>query len=611
LTKRLMLVFAILLVVTLGWPASQAQNQTSQLPTGRLNNNPKPFDKFAAPVSAPIAFLFSSRGQAMLQASPHPLAPSLLKVGGVESTGTLPTAPSPGVLPAPRQNQSGVPTGVVPRFPGTTTCGSATGNLFNLEPFLGTPPAPATVPQNEETVDAIVGGGVSGADLVVGGANDYRGFFGALGSSITGYYVQRSGTCAPTFEGGAPTLPDPLHAGAILFGGGDPVVRADAARGAVFEADLRFNFVSGGTTAITVQRTTVANLNNTVNCPGGTQNTGAAARTCWPTGVVVNPLPLTFAAFFNDKPHMTVDGRPFGIGAGNVYVTWTEFDFFTSFSRILMAVCTNSLSACSAATVISDNDLATQFSHVSVRPDGGVTVTYENFGFFPSVQIKYVSCTPAAAPSTPSCAPPTLVTTETQPLIFAGSQDFRVATYAKHDHRTNGATTETFVAWERCHVFFFPFLFGCPKSEIRMTESNNGGVSWSAPTTVDASLGDQFFVWISAERTSGTVNIAYYSAEGDSFSHKIQTKLAQINPGGVFPEPITGRVLVTSVLDDPAADPFLGDFFFGDYIGVVGVNNATNTARRAYIHFTGNEFFGSYGGVGHAEQNNQLSRFDY
>jgi hypothetical protein len=662
--KRWIPVIVMLIVGTLCSTAFQAQDETAENVPGlesRHPVNPKPFDKFRAPVSGTIAFLFSERGKAMLRASPHPLAPFLLKLGGEQSTatgvapsaGTLPGAPD--VLPSYRPRPTGIPQGIMPSSPLTVNsgCGTAFGTRFNREPAAGTLFNPIPLPQNEETIDAVVGGGLTGADLVVEGANDYRGIFGpsvAFGGSLTGYYVHRSGTnCAPQFEGGAPSVPDPFG-GSDLLGFGDPVVAIDpSTRGTVFEADVRFN---EDATVIAVQRTTKANLINasTTVCPDGTHNTDAAARACWPTGVVLNPLPTlalpdgTQLLYLNDKPHMTVDGRASGTGAGNVYVTATEFDFLTGAefglgiptpSRIWLASCTNALTSCSSPTLISGSDLGTQFSHVSVRPDGIVTVSYADFIPTSStsfkVDIKFVTCNPASAPATPSCSPPRLVATETNPLsgdsTALSSQDFRVPTYPKHDHRINGANIETFMVWDRCHVNPYtvvvtsPPTYVCPKSEIRMAESVNptGATSgtWSTPATIDAAAPkDQFFSWIKTERTTNTVSIAYYTAEADYFSHRVAVKLAQILPLGTAPELPAPATILTSQTNDPAADPVLAGTFFGDYIGVVGVAATVNATavHRAYVGFTYNvsDRSGAYAGpTSHAEQNNHVSRFDY
>ena len=153
----------------------------------------------------------------------HPATRALEKAFGLEP------APSPGNLsPGPRP---------LPKAPGlspgppASICNTQTGNKFNLEPPGGSPGLNFVMPQDETPVDFIPGGGASGADLVVGGANDYRGIFegfvsstpGTWGFSGTGYYVHRSGgqnDCSTAFEGGLPHLVDSF--GFVEYGGGRP-----------------------------------------------------------------------------------------------------------------------------------------------------------------------------------------------------------------------------------------------------------------------------------------------------------------------------------------------------------------------------------------------------
>ena len=649
--RRWIPVIVMLIVGTLCSTAFQAQDETTEsLPGSQLRRpvNPKPFDKFKAPISGTIASILSDTGKVMFQNSPHPGIQTLLRMAGIKTTSTAAPAPLairrfPSPIPHAAFRQPEFPLGIAPRLSAVNTgCGTSSfGARFNLETAGGTKPLTFAVPQNEESIDAVVGGGISG-DLVVEGANDYRGAFGPfgpLGGSLTGYYVHTNSTtsttnplCFPQFEGGAPVIFDAF--GAPLYGMGDPVVAIDhTTRGSVYEADLRLN---QDVTAITVVGTTTANLNNTAVCPNGTHS-DAQASTCWPGGVVVNPLPFEILpdgltpAYLNDKPHMTVDQRSAGTGAGNVYITGTEFDSFVneffeinSFSRIWLVSCTNNLSTCSSPTIVSGPDLDTQFSHVAVRPDGVVTVSYEEFDLANlAIDIRFVKCAPAAAPATPSCSPPTLVFSEPNGIGLGNelaSNRFRIFTYAKHDHRLNGGNIETFMVWDRCRVpisslsIFGVAFFACPKADVVMSESVNGGSFTTPPTPVDTAAKDQFFPWIKAD-PFGTVNIAYYTAEGDSFSHRIQVKLAQIIPGGTFPETVSGRTILTATPDDPAADPFESVLsesgFFGDYIGVVGVSNAGNTAHSAYVGFTYNVNSGLYGGFLHTEQNNYVSRFDY
>src|SRR6202035_1770885 len=79
------------------------------------------------------------------------------------------------------------------------------------------------VPQMNPSVDFIPGGGVNGADLVIGRAWDMRGRFNdyevpvsvppipvpnAWGYGQSAYYVHRSGQgCSPDFEGALPSIP--------------------------------------------------------------------------------------------------------------------------------------------------------------------------------------------------------------------------------------------------------------------------------------------------------------------------------------------------------------------------------------------------------------------
>ena len=143
--------------------------------------NPKPFQNFVVSPSAPVRFLLSDTGKQLLRQSANPKARELLKALGEDvSAATAPSTPAVSLLlqpPPPGRGPRPADPGVV-----SAICPPTVGCNFNLEPFT------SFLPQNEETVDLILSG-ASGNDLVVEGSNDYRGFFGGLGSSVTGYYV--------------------------------------------------------------------------------------------------------------------------------------------------------------------------------------------------------------------------------------------------------------------------------------------------------------------------------------------------------------------------------------------------------------------------------------
>jgi hypothetical protein len=489
----------------------------------------------------------------------------------------------------------------------TSLCGPV-GTRFNLEADAGTPPAPFPAPQQEESLDALASAGIAGADLVVEGSLDYRGAYGALAGSQFAYYVHRLGNdCTPQYEGGMPSVPDPLVPGNTLIASGNGVVRRDAVRGAFFLADRQGG---AGTAAIVVERTTVANLISATVCPDGT-HTDAQAHVCWPTAAVLNP----HTSLVEDKPHMAVDERASGIGAGNVYVTATEFSLANrAKSQIWLAVCTNTLSSCSSAVYVSGSDQMPELSHVAVRPDGLITISYINGG--PGVgghDIKIVTCTPATAPAAPSCGAPSLVANEPNSYQMLASQDFLATTYPKHAHRSNGANIESFMVWEQCttSVFSYKDNFGtgqsrqsiCPKSQLMLSESVNGG-AWSTPRIIDPAKGDQFFAWIEADRTSGAIHIAYYTGENDYWSQRIQVKLATINPGGTFPESVSGMKILTHPADNPAGDPLFGGMRFGDYIGVVGLGD------RIYVGYHAHYIRGTFGTETHTQRDNYLIEVD-
>ena len=154
--------------------------------------------------------------------------------------------PAPDGVAGAAQHNSASSSGTV-----SPDCGTASGTRFNLERRRD------PVPQNETAVDFLPGSGLSGGDLVVGGANDFRlltpgtgtpgDFRGVFGmTNQTGYYVHRNGAaanpCSADFEGGFPSLKNPNN-NATVVGVGDPAIVADRARQAFFFADERVGWV--------------------------------------------------------------------------------------------------------------------------------------------------------------------------------------------------------------------------------------------------------------------------------------------------------------------------------------------------------------------------------
>jgi hypothetical protein len=633
--QGIFLFFACAAVSISGQDMQQSRTESSNLHAASPDYNPPPFQRNAVSPSGPVLFLLSPQGKRM--AARHPNVAGLMKSWGMN----LPSPPPPTELLRTSLPAVSLP----PKRP----CDAAAGALFNLEPTGGAPELGIAVPQNEESVDYIPSGGQSGADLVIEGANDYRGIFdsavstngapppNAWGFSATGYYVHRAGNdCAPSFEGGLPHVVfSPTSEN--LYGFGDPVIAADATRNRLYAADLR---LGGTATGIGLFASTADTLNDVSKCPNGTHLTDGngldtTASLCWPSKALLNAQPA--AQNFSDKPHMRVDERASGIGAGNVYVTFTNFNLAHGTSSIGVIACPATFSSgasCSPPITISGADPQTQFSHISIRPDGVVTITYINLNVYSTrvpgaiqetFDIRYVSCVPNGAPLPPTCAQPVPVVTEEQPLYFSGNtfiatlaaNTFRVSTYPTHDVRKNGNLYEEFIVWSRCKsnplVLMGKYYFDvtCSDADLVMTwaptDSAGRPLVWASVTPFDAREHDQIMPWVRTDHSRNLINVAYLTSRHDTYGHRLQTAVAQIEPGRY--ERSQKEIVLNPVASEPNADDLLGSLFFGDYIGMASRGNGMNS--RSYVGFTGTSYRGNVQGIMVPGQNNLISETDY
>lgn len=630
-----MLVF--FLCATVYMSAQDIQSNGTESPKVRSapNYNPPPFQRNAASPSGPVLFLLSPQGKRI--AARHPNVVGLMKSWGL-------SLPSPAPPTEFVRTSSPADSTLTKR-----SCDAAAGALFNLEPPDGAPELGIAVPQNEESVDYIANGGQSGADLVIEGANDYRGIFDsgvstngappphAWGFSTTGYYVHRAGNdCAPSFEGGLPHLVYPPTS-ENLYGFGDPVVAADTTRNRVYFADLRLGGTGSG---IGLFASAAATLNDPGKCPNGTHLTDAngqdtTSETCWPSHALLNAQPPSQS--FSDKPHMRVDERASGTGAADVYVTWTNFNLAQGTSSIELVACPANFSgvaSCSPAVSISGADPQTQYSHISVRPDGVVTITYINLNVYATrvpgavqetFDIRYVSCVPNGAPLPPTCAQPVPVLTEEHPLYFNGNNfnatlaanTFRVSTYPTHDQRWNGSQYEEFIVWSRCAsdplVLMGNYYFDvtCSDADLVMswapTDAAGRSSAWAPVKAFDARKHDQIMPWVRTDHARNIIDVAYLSSQNDTYGHRLQTILAQIEPGSY--ERSQKDVILNPVAAEPNADDLLGAGFFGDYIGMASRGNGSTS--RSYVGFTGTVYRGKIQEVMVPGQNNLISETEY
>jgi hypothetical protein len=494
---------------------------------------------------------------------------------------------------------------IQPQDAGTVSsaCGASYGTRFNLEPRVN------ALPQHTESVDFLRNRVAAGVDLVVGAATDHRDLAGV--ASRSGYYVNRDADCAPEFEGGLPRLT--ASSSEVLDGFGKPVVAADPARGAIFTADLRDSSSdeSASAVAIGLFRTPAATLLNATACPDGT-HTAAQSLTCWPTRRLARTgFPVLRG------PHLAVDERASGPGAGNVYLVFADFQFEFD-TRLLLVACTNSLATCTAPVTIDFTHVFVGGGHVAVRPDGQVTITWvtgDSFG----MSVQYLSCPPATPPAAPTCGSPSVVHTwfpvdgNTPDRLVAYPADLVLTRRPQHAHRLDANGTETYVVWDQCKTGAGNGLEFCPDADVVMKASRDNGATWSALTCVSCVAQDQFLPAVAADRSRNIINIALYSSSSDAtFQRRVRLILYHINPGSATPDPVDAHV-ITTLLNDPSGDPHkvVPGSGFGESLGIAARGTGVDGQSRAYVHYTYHNIQGTYNGQQVPEPNNHLSRLDY
>jgi len=528
------------------------------------------------------------------------------------------------------------------RTPGVSDpCDAPAGALFNLEPATGSPEIHLPVPQLANSAAYIPGGGLLGADLVIAAGDDYRGVFdqirngggtglhqfrNAWGFTMSGYYVHRVGSdCSATFEGALPHIP--YRPTADVLYGYDPAVAIDSTRNRAYAVDVRFAATVNG---LGLFSTSGSRLNNSAYCADGTHLTDSkgldtAASMCWPMARVLNAQRNIGQSTFSATPHLAVDLRPSGVGAGDVYVSWTNFDLSHGIAYIELIACQQNFRArqgCSKPITISGGDPHTQYSRIAVRPDGVLSITYVSINFIETntppyerqtFDIKHVACVPNGAGLVPTCKQPTLVASEGQPIPFFSGPgpspfDFPPATLPVHDYRVNGNNMEEFVAWSRCKVdpYYWvgvvPFLH-CVDSDVvftwSVTDSAGVPLGWAPPMLADASKRHQLMPSLKTDSSRNAIELVYLSASKDPYNERYLVVRREIAPGGYAPG---GPSTLTSVPIEPSADAFL-PLFLGDSLGL------STGAGHAYVSFTGE----AYAGVVHKTlipgSNNLLLKF--
>jgi hypothetical protein len=417
------------------------------------------------------------------------------------------------------------------------------------------------LPQNEESV-AVCG------RTVLGGTNDFRGFLLTPPHMAAGWHLSTNGGRTLRNEG---LLPPVTIAGEPVPARGDPV--DVAGQGCSLYASSVNSTPDDRINAVVVYRSRPETL---ASCPGGSD------AACWPTRRAVATAGLPH---FLDKEWMAV-GRS-GRAGEVVWVSFTDFTLDPTtgepLSSTIKAVrCNPLLTSCTDPILVSGSDQQTQFSHITVGPDGRTYLTWVEFQFPPETGPTMVIKLRVAPPASTRFGPTRVVAIETEPmvgLLHANSILGTATTIPQHDVKLVHGQPRLFVVWERC----LARLLGasCEEPRINLARSDDLGARWTR--TVLSRGGDNYFPTISENRGGPTLAVAWYTNRHDRRFHSRQdVELASVDPTSGA---VVKRQRLTPVSNETEADPLLQGTFIGDYFEVFALRGV------AYVHYNANYRF--------------------
>jgi len=412
----------------------------------------------------------------------------------------------------------------------------------------------------------------------IGGANDYQ-LVLTSGGYVTETILSRAHV---TFDGGQTwtTYPVPFNGYTAT---GDPALAFDA-NGTAYYGTLGFVFSQGRSPGFTNPDILVAHSTD-----GG--KTWDEVRVAGGTGNATGP------GIFNDKDYVAAWGN------GNAIVTWARFtDGFggaTINAPIFASVTHDGGKTWSTPTEISGSaafcngalggnacDLD-EFAVPTVAADGSIYVAFENFSDFATGRDQYlvvkVDPTTGQRIAGPYKVAGIIDGFTDYPINIDGRQ-----TYHDSQFRSNSGGNITAdptnashlaVVWSDMRNSTLPApsnpYSATTNSDVIVSQSFNGGMTWSAPTAITVS-NDQFQPW-GAYDTSGKLRIGYFDRSYDAANHKYGYTLATETTAGSL-------TFTTSQVTTTLSDPTMGDRWFSG-----------RTPNPAFPHPT--TFLGDYSGI--------------
>ena len=404
----------------------------------------------------------------------------------------------------------------------------------------------------------------------IGSANDYQVFFSSGGYAIVTVYSRAH----VTFDGGQTWSEYPIKYNNYAATG-DPALAFDAS-GNAYLATIGFVW-SQNRGCCTNPDILVAHSSD------GGKNWTMPARVAKGSGTFGSPGVL------NDKEFLTAWGN------GNAIVTWTKFNLGIRGSYISSPIYASvthdggnswstpveiSGSAAFCAGAQGGNDCNQSTGSVPVvAADGSIYVAFLNYANDPSGRDQYlvvkVDPQTGARVGGPYQVGGVYDGFTDYPFNDDGRQTYQDSQFRSWAvgnmaaDPTNAAHLAVIWSDMRNGPATDPNPYNTTtNSDVIVSQSFNGGATWSAPTAL-AAAGDQFMPW-GAYDTSGKLRIGYFDRSYDPANHKYGFTLASETSSGSLN---FSFAQLTTALSDPTQNNFWfsnngATTFLGDYSGI-------------------------------------------
>lgn len=417
----------------------------------------------------------------------------------------------------------------------------------------------ANNPHNETSIAV----NPTNAQNMVGGANDYQ-----LGLNPGGHVSESVLSRAHvTFDGGKTWSEYPIYSSSNYQGTGDPAVAFDAT-GRVYYATLGFRFVGPG---------------NAQNPDIQVSTSGDGGKTWDNTRVAAGSGVETSVGDLLDKEYIAAWGN------GNAIITYGDFRLGNKgafLAATIHSVVTHDGGKTWSAPQTISGSLDQAFVSVpTVTANGRIYVAFLNTTDLTTGRDDYevvrVNPTTGAAIGVPVKVATTIDGFTDYPIAF-GRQ-----TYEGSAFRTWAAGNITADPTNSNHLAVVwsdmrnstlpapadPFAASThTNSDIIVSQSFDGGATWSTVPTAIVARGDQFMPW-GAYDASGKLRIGYFDRSYDAANHMYGYTLATESLPGTL---AFGFRQATTTLSDPTLEdrwfsggvPNHASSFIGDYSGI-------------------------------------------